>query len=161
MLDFLGVNFLAIIYNLWLLTTKIMIGDKKKISPQYSILYSSKFGHIWMLNPCTTSQFRRRIRNSWFLKGSVWFTVQFWWQAFVICIWVSFHSYIKLGRSQGGVYFWNIITLLCRNLKFFPNFRPRFTCPPMYQFIVWIHPMLTSTTYTWDHYSCLKNRYRI
>ena len=102
MLDFLGVNFLAIIYNLWLLTTKIMIGDKKKISPQYSILYSSKFGHIWMLNPCTTSQFRRRIRNSWFLKGSVWFTVQFWWQAFVICIWVSFHSYIKLGRSQGG-----------------------------------------------------------
>ena len=30
MLDFLGVNFLAIIYNLWLLTTKIMIGDKKK-----------------------------------------------------------------------------------------------------------------------------------
>ena len=127
MLDFLGVNFLAIIYNLWLLTTKIMIGDKKK-SHRNIVFFIHQNSD--MLNPCTTSQFRRRIRNSWFLKGSVWFTVQFWWQAFVICIWVSFHSYIKLGRSQGGVYFWNIITLLCRNLKFFPNFRPRITCPP-------------------------------
>ena len=124
-----------------------------------SILYSSKFGHIWMLNPCTTSQFRRRIRNSWFLKGSVWFTVQFWWQAFVICIWVSFHSYIKLGRSQGGSIFGISLHFYVWISNFFPISDPIHM--PTYQFIVWIHPMLTSTTYTSDHYSCLKNRYRI
>ena len=38
MLDFLGVNFLTIIYNLWLLTTKIMIGDKKK-SHRYIVFF--------------------------------------------------------------------------------------------------------------------------
>ena len=117
MLDFLGVNFLAIIYNLWLLTTKIMIGDKKK-SHRNIVFFIHQNSD--MLNPCTTSQFRRRIRNSWFLKGSAWFTVQFWWQAFVICIWVSFHSYIKLGRSQGGSIFGISLHFYVGISKFFP-----------------------------------------
>ena len=160
MLDFLGVNFLAIIYNLWLLTTKIMIGDQKKKSHCNIVFFihqNSDISECWIHVPQVNFVGEFGIHDFWRVRFGSQFSFGGKHSLYVF----GFH-FIHTSNwvgVKGGLFLEFHYTFMSESQNF-----SLFQTPihmPTYQFIVWIHPMLTSTTYTSDHYSCLKNRYRI
>ena len=137
-----------------------MIGDKKNLTAiQYSLFIKIRT----YLN--AESMYHKSIsqENSEFMIfegfGLVHSSVLV---ASIRYMYLGFISFIhQIGsESRGGGLFLEYHYTFMSESQIFSQFQTPIHMPTN-QFIVWIHPMLTSTTYTSDHYSCLKNRYRI
>ena len=130
MLDFLGVNFLAIIYNLCLLTTKIMIGDKQKKSHRNIVFFihqNSDISECWIHVPQVNFVGEFGIHDFWRVRFGSQFSFGGKHSLYVF----GFH-FIHTSNwvgVKGGLFLEFHYTFMSES-QIFSQFQTRFTCPP-------------------------------